>query len=306
MKTKKKEPDQRIVFVTGMSGAGKTSTLKTLEDLGYEAIDNLPISLLENLKLPSDGGDDPAERAGALPHSRDVAVGIDVRTREFDAKRVLAAIDRFRDLPGIETTLLFLECGTDELGNRFKATRRRHPLALDRPVSDGIKQERAVVAALKERADLIIDSTGKSLPDFRQEIESHFSGAGSPGLAIFVTSFSFARGVPRDADLMFDVRFLNNPHYDEKLRDLSGLDEPVQKFLANDPDFVPFFDNLIQMLKPLLPRYAAEGKSYLTIAIGCTGGKHRSVATAEKLAAWLELKRYGPHVTHRDLEKGSE
>ena len=297
---KPKNPNQRIVFVTGMSGAGKTSTLKALEDLGYEAIDNLPVSLLETLKLPSEA------EAGDLPHSRDVAVGIDVRTREFDSRRVLAAIDRFRGLPNIDTTLLFLECGTDELGNRFKATRRRHPLALDRPVSDGIKQERTVVAPLKERADLIIDSTGKALPDFRRELENHFTGVGSPGLAIFVTSFSFARGVPRDADLMFDVRFLDNPHYVEELRDLTGLDPAVQAFVTEDRDFVPFFDNLTHLLKPLLPRYAAEGKSYLTIAIGCTGGKHRSVMTAEKLAAWLEKKGYGPQVTHRDLEKGRE
>lgn len=288
---------QQMVFVTGMSGAGKTSTLKILEDLGYEAIDNLPVSLLESLKNPDHGEN------GDLPRSVDVAVGIDVRTREFDAERVLNAIARFRNRDDIETTLLFLECGTDELGNRYKATRRRHPLALDRPVSDGIKQERLVVAPLKQAANLVIDSTGKSLPDFRREIESHFSSARSPGLAVFVTSFSFAKGVPRDADLMFDVRFLNNPHYDEKLRPMSGLDQPVRDYVKADPDYASFMANLQTLLTPLLPRYAAEGKSYLTIGIGCTGGRHRSVSIAEELASWLDQAGFAPQIAHRDLEK---
>jgi len=288
---------QQMVFVTGMSGAGKTSTLKILEDLGYEAIDNLPVSLLESLKNPEYGEN------GDLPRSVDVAVGIDVRTREFDAERVLNAIARFRNRDDIETTLLFLECGTDELGNRYKATRRRHPLALDRPVSDGIKQERLVVAPLKQAANLVIDSTGKSLPDFRREIESHFSSARSPGLAVFVTSFSFAKGVPRDADLMFDVRFLNNPHYDEKLRPMSGLDQPVRDYVKADPDYASFMANLQTLLTPLLPRYAAEGKSYLTIGIGCTGGRHRSVSIAEELASWLDQAGFAPQIAHRDLEK---
>lgn len=288
---------QRIVFVTGMSGAGKTSTLKILEDLGYEAIDNLPMSLLEGFKLPD------ADQAGDLPHSVDVAVGIDVRTREFDADRVLAAINRFRARVDIDTTLLFLECGTDDLGDRYKATRRRHPLALDRPVSDGIKHERTVVAPLKQAADLTIDSTGKALPDFRHEIERHFSSARSPGLAIFVTSFSFATGVPRDADLMFDVRFLNNPHYVEALKPMSGLDQSVRDFVKADPDYAAFFNNLKTLLAPLLPRYAEEGKSYLTIGIGCTGGRHRSVSVAEELGAWLAESGFDPQIAHRDLEK---
>lgn len=291
---------QRIVFVTGMSGAGKTSTLKILEDLGYEAIDNLPLSMLENLKLPD------AEQHGDLPQSTDVAVGIDVRTREFDAERALAAIQRFRDRPNIETTLLFLDCGTDELGNRYKATRRRHPLALDRPVSDGIKHERLVVAPLKRASNLMIDSTGKALPDFRREIESHFSSARSPGLAVFVTSFSFAKGIPRDADLMFDVRFLTNPHYDETLRPMSGLDAPVRRYVMEDPGYASFFENLTALIGPLLPRYAEEGKSYLTIGVGCTGGRHRSVSVAEELANWLKGDGYQPQIVHRDLEKPSK
>ena len=290
----------RIVFVTGMSGAGKTSALKTLEDLGYEAIDNLPVSLLETLNLP--GG----TSAGGCAPGTDVAVGIDVRTREFDAGRVIAAIDRFRKRRDLHTTLLFLECGTDELGDRFKATRRRHPLAHDRPVSDGIKHERTLVAPLKRAADLVIDSTGKTVPDFRHKIEDHLSNARSPGLSIFITSFSFALGVPRDADLVFDVRFLNNPHYDPALRDLSGIDRPVGDFVSTDPDFAVFLDNLTALLEPLLPRYTAEGKSYLTIAIGCTGGRHRSVFVTERLAQWLRKRDLAPKVSHRDLEKAGK
>jgi len=290
----------RIVFVTGMSGAGKSSTLKVLEDLGYEAIDNLPVSLLAGFKLPD------ADGAGSLSHATHTAIGIDVRSRDFDANRLLAEISRFRDDPAAEVTLLFMECGTDELGNRFKTTRRRHPLALDRPVSDGIKQERALIAPLKTAADLVIDTTGKNLPDFRREMVGHFSEAASPGLQIFVTSFSFARGVPRDADMMFDVRFLANPHYEAALKDQTGRDEAVQAFIDGDPDFRGFLDNLTRLLAPLLPRYASEGKSYLTIAVGCTGGRHRSVYVAERLADWLSGQGLAPTLAHRDLEKTAE
>ncbi len=283
---------QRIVFVTGMSGAGKSTTLKAFEDLGYEAIDNLPVALLGGFTMPGDAG-----------HPANAAIGIDVRSRDFDARRLLAEIGRFRADPATAVTLLFLECGTDELGDRFKTTRRRHPLALDRPVSDGIKQERVLLAPLKAAADLVIDTTGKTLPDFRREMDSHFAEATSPGLTVFVTSFSFARGVPRDADLMFDVRFLGNPHYEDALRDRTGRDGAVQAFIENDPDFGGFMANLTALLGPLLPRYASEGKSYLTIAIGCTGGRHRSVFVAERLAAWLNDNGHAPKLSHRDLEK---
>ena len=283
---------QRIVFVTGMSGAGKSTTLKSFEDLGYEAIDNLPVALLGGFTMPGDAG-----------HPANAAIGIDVRSRDFDANRLLAEIERFRRDPATVVTLLFLECGTDELGDRFKTTRRRHPLALDRPVSDGIKQERVLLAPLKAAADLVIDTTGKTLPDFHHEMDSHFAEATSPGLTVFVTSFSFARGVPRDADLMFDVRFLSNPHYEEALRDRTGRDDAVQTFIENDPDFDGFMANLTALLEPLLPRYASEGKSYLTIAVGCTGGRHRSVFVAERLAAWLSGNGHAPKLSHRDLEK---
>jgi RNase adapter protein RapZ len=286
------ESKRRIVFVTGVSGAGKSTALNVFEDLGYETIDNLPVSLLSSLALSEVG--------------RMIAIGIDVRARDFHARNLLGEIDRLKSAPDVDVTVLFLDCEDTKLENRFSATRRRHPLAQNRRVLDGIKQERELIGPLKEAADMVVDTTDHTVTDFRYLMEEHFSSADTNDLTIFVTSFSFAKGAPRDADLVFDVRFLKNPHYVDDLRPLCGLDSPVGEYIAADPDFSDFTENLKQLLGPLLPRYAEEGKRYLTLAIGCTGGRHRSVFLAETLASWILSTGRQAQIHHRDLENAGK
>ncbi|MDJ0950769.1 MAG: RNase adapter RapZ [Alphaproteobacteria bacterium] len=279
----------RIVVVTGMSGAGKSSALKALEDLGYEAVDNLPLSLLLNLIEPKES------------FARPLAVGVDIRTRDFGVQAFLDAVERLTSQAGQDTKLLFVDCDNEVLRRRFTETRRRHPLALDRPVTDGIRHEREMLTPLHDRADVLIDTTGYHPADLRQDVEVHFGDRAVAGLSIFVTSFAYRYGLPRQADLVFDVRFLRNPHYVEDLQPLTGQDEAVGAYIAEDPAFESFFSALTGMLAPLLPRFDAEGKSYLTIAIGCTGGRHRSVFVAEKLAAWLSAEGHSASRHHRDI-----
>lgn len=279
----------RVVIVTGMSGAGKSSALKLLEDMGYEAVDNLPLSLLAGFVRPQQGFERP------------LAIGVDVRTRDFEVQPLLEAMERLGAEADVDVSLLFLDCDDETLRRRFTTTRRPHPLAPDRPITDGIARERDALAPLMERADMVIDTTDYRLADLRQDIETHFTAVAGPGLAVFVVSFSYRHGLPHGADLVFDVRFLGNPHYEPELRPLTGLDEAVGRHIAGDPDFESFFSGLTGMLRPLLPRFDAEGKSYLTIAIGCTGGRHRSVFVAEKLASWLAQEGHHVSCHHRDI-----
>ncbi|MSO92383.1 MAG: RNase adapter RapZ [Rhodospirillales bacterium] len=289
-------PRATVVLVTGMSGAGKSSTLKALEDLGYEAVDNLPLSLLRTLVLT----EQPAFADGGF--ARPLAIGVDIRTRDFDAADFLAKFDQLQGKADLAVSLVFLECDDEVLGNRFAETRRRHPLAQDRPVRDGLRHERQLLLPIKQRATVVLDTTNKRLPDLKRALATLFGSATRPALSVFVTSFSYARGLPREADLVFDVRFLDNPHYVGKLRPLTGRDSAVGEYIEKDSGFRQFFGTLTGLLTPLLPRYAAEGKSYLTIAIGCTGGRHRSVFVAERLGAWLQGKGENVHVQHRDLD----
>ena len=281
---------RRLVLVTGMSGAGRSTALRILEDEGYEAIDNLPLNLLEAV-------------VGAVGLKRPIAVGVDIRTRDFAVGPVLERLDALTADPRFAATLLFVDCEDEVLGRRFTETRRRHPLAQDRPVADGIVAERRLLAPLRERAELMIDSSNLTPADFRTWLLGHVGLDSAGGMAVFVTSFSFRQGLPREADLVFDVRFLANPHYDPELRPLSGRDAAVADYIGRDPGFGPFLDHLTQMLAPLLPRYEREGKSYLTIAIGCTGGRHRSVFLAERLAAWLGAQGRSVHLDHRDIAR---
>ncbi|OJX79561.1 RNase adapter RapZ [Magnetospirillum sp. 64-120] len=277
----------RAVIVTGLSGAGKTSALKVLEDLGYEAVDNLPVMLLSNLMIG--GGERP------------LAVGIDIRTRDFGVEPVLAEIDRIMAETGRAVRLLFLDCDDEVLRRRFTETRRRHPLAADRPLIDGIRHERELVSPLKRRADVVFDTSNLAPGEFKRVLSSHFGLDGDRGLMVFVTSFAYREGLPREADLVFDARFLANPHYVPELKPLTGRDQGVADYVSADPAFADFFDSLTRLLAPLLPRFAAEGKSYLTIAIGCTGGRHRSVYTAERLAQWLKDQGARVELRHREL-----
>jgi UPF0042 nucleotide-binding protein len=283
-----------VILVTGMSGAGKSTALKVLEDLGYEAIDNLPLYLLSRLLAPKEDG------LSATPLDA-VAVDVDIRTRDFDADAFLSEITPLTARDDLALKLLFLECDDSVLRRRFTETRRRHPLASDRPVIDGIAHERRLMLRLRDNADLVIDSSHLSIPEFRQLMTQHFALDAGPEMAVSVTSFSYRRGLPREADLVFDVRFLANPHYVETLRAESGKDADVAAYIEKDPAFAHFFDSLSGMLLNLLPHYAREGKSYLTVAIGCTGGRHRSVYVAERLSR--ELGSHGQVVSlhHRDM-----
>jgi len=280
-----------VVVVTGLSGAGKSLTLKWLEDLGYEAVDNLPLSMLGALLRGGEPG-------------KPLAIGIDIRTRDFGAQSMMAELDRLQEKTKVPLFLLFLESDDEVLSRRFTETRRRHPLAIDRPLLDGIAHERKLVSPLKSRADLVIDTSSLAPVELRRVLAGHFQREAKAPLLLFVTSFSYRRGLPREADLVFDVRFLDNPHYVPELKPHSGRDEDVAAFIAADPGFAPFFAGLTSLIRPLLPRFTAEGKSYLTIAIGCTGGRHRSVYVAEKLAAWLREQGQQVDLRHRDLEEG--
>ncbi|WP_424810958.1 RNase adapter RapZ [Roseococcus sp. YIM B11640] len=279
-----------FVLVTGMSGAGKASILRALEDLGFESVDNPPLAILGALVEESFGP---------------LAVGIDARTRGFDAQEVLAALARLKAEPGIVPSLVFATAEEDVLLRRYTETRRRHPLAPGGPlgsrVQDGIAREAALLAPLREAAELVLDTSHLPLPDLRRMIESRFRPEGAPGLAIHVQSFAFPKGLPREADLVFDLRFLANPHYDPVLKPLTGRDAAVAEYVAADPDFAGFWTRLTGFIEPLLPRYVAEGKKYLTIALGCTGGRHRSVFVTEKLTAHLRQQGWRADLTHREL-----
>jgi len=283
----------RVVLVTGVSGAGRSTVMKSFEDLGYEAVDNLPLTLLENLVL---GG--PAERPPLV-------VGIDIRTRDFGVESLIAGLDRLLASGQVNVTLLFLDCEDEVLVRRYTETRRRHPLAADRPVADGLRLERRMLADLRKRSDLIIDTSQLSPGALKEEISRRFSVGLQSGLALLITSFSYRYGLPREADLVFDARFLTNPYYDTALRDMTGQDRPVGEFITRDQDFATFLDGLGAMLSVLLPRYEKEGKSYLTIAVGCTGGRHRSVFVAEKLGEMLGSNGRRIHLTHRDIQRSA-
>ena len=280
-----------ILIVSGMSGAGKSSTLKALEDMDYEAVDNLPLGLVETLLASAEGGDGPP---------RPLAFGIDTRTRSFDAEALVARLRALRS-DGVDIRLLYLDCSDDELTRRFSETRRRHPLAADRPAADGIGRERSLTAPLRRWADMVIDTTGLSVADLRRRIGERLGRHGEGGLTVTIESFGFAGGLPRDADLVFDMRFLANPHWDVTLRPLTGQDPAVAAFVAADPAYAPAVDRIADLLLTLLPGYGAEGKAYLTIAVGCTGGRHRSVAVAHELHARLSAAGHAPHLVHRDV-----
>ena len=285
---------RRVTLVTGMSGAGKTVALKALEDSGYEAVDNLPLSLLGSLVQVG-------ERAAPA-----LAIGIDTRTRDFAPDPVIAALVELRRQPEVDARLVFLDAEDEVLRRRFTETRRRHPLAMDRPVLDGIQAERGLLWPLKERADVVIDTTALAQGELRQIVQERLADALHPGLVVGIVSFAYRHVLPREADLVFDVRFLANPYYVAALQPHSGRDEEVGAFIERDTGFRPFFDGLTAMLGALLPRYEREGKSYLTVAVGCTGGRHRSVFVAERLARWLAGDRRRVNLVHRDLDRRAD
>lgn len=287
-------PPRRVVLLTGMSGAGLSTALKAFEDVGYEAVDNLRLGLIPTLVA-----DNKVTSAPAL------AVAVDTRNAGFAVEDLLEMAETLAACRELRTQLVFLECSDEALQRRFTETRRRHPLAVDRPVMDGIRREREILWRLRDAADHVIDSSLMSIHDLRRVIAEQYRLDTAQGLSLYVTSFSFRHGVPRESDLVFDVRFLANPHWDPKLRPLTGQDAAVAAYVRNDADYAAFIEHLTQLLVPLLPRYLQEGKSYLTVAIGCTGGRHRSVVVAEELATRLAGNGYIVGVGHRDLDRGA-
>jgi UPF0042 nucleotide-binding protein len=291
------------VLVTGLSGGGKASVLRALEDVGYEAVDNPPLTMLEEMVSRSE---------------RSLAIGVDARTRGFDAGLVLNALGRLRANPGLRTELVYAWADENTLLQRYSESRRRHPLAPDGRVADGIAAEQTVTAALRERADLFVDTSELPIAALRRLIERHFgpdSGETEHRLVVSLVSFAYPRGLPREADLVFDARFLRNPHYDPILQPRTGLDSEVGAYIEADPDYQVFFGKIAGLVELLLPRFVQEGKKYATITFGCTGGRHRSVHLVEALAAHLgSLPSAGGadgevgsgwrlHVAHRELAR---
>lgn len=286
-------PRQRVLLVTGLLGAGKTTALKVLEDLGWETIDNFPIRLLDRL---IDSPDAPA------PDLRPpLAIGFDSRTRGFDPNKVIDRVKRLVGRDDLELTTLFLDCAGQELERRYNETRRRHPLAQDLPAASGIAAERETMEPLRRWADMVISTTDFTSNDLQQAIRERFGRDAPMGTTVTITSFGFSRGMPPVADLVFDMRFLNNPHWDPELRPKTGQDAPVGDFIRKDPAFDQAFGRIRDLILLLLPRYQAQGKAYVNIAFGCTGGRHRSVFTAEQMANALRAAGYTPSVLHRNL-----
>jgi UPF0042 nucleotide-binding protein len=295
---------RRVVLVTGLSGAGKASILHVLEDLGYEAVDNPPLRLMEDLMTR---GERPA------------AIGVDTRSRGFDPQAILAAMARLKRNPALRPELVFAYADEASLLRRYTETRRRHPLAPTSRVSDGVAAEVAMTAPLREAADLLLDTSDLPLPMLRRMIEQRFSGTeqNEVGMTVSLISFAYPAGLPREAELVFDARFLRNPHYDPILRPRTGLDPAVAAYVEADPDFAPFMEKLTDLLTLLLPRFVQEGKKYASIAVGCTGGRHRSVRVVQLLAERLRALQPGlcqgtaesgakvwrVAVTHRELSR---
>lgn len=281
---------RRLVLVTGPSGAGRSSAIRVLEDLGYEAIDNMPLRLMRAL-LNNPATDAP------------LALGIDPRNRDFSITAITDALGQIAAVPGLVPELLYLDCSTNVLLNRFSETRRRHPLAAADRVEAGIQREMELLAPLRARADILIDTSDLNVHELRTEVEHWFSPGGQSQLAVSVQSFSYKRGLPRSVDMVFDCRFLKNPYWDPKLRACNGKDKAVQAYVQSDPRAAEFEQKVRDMTLWLLPAYLEEGKSHLSVAFGCTGGQHRSVAMAESLAAALAQASWQVSIRHRELDR---
>lgn len=296
--TASRDTRRRFVVVTGLSGAGRGTALNALEDMGYVAVDNVPLPLLGDLMRSTAGS--PGEMAAPL------AFGVDTRTFGFDPHDLVRRMRDLRQRPDITARLLFLDCDGEALQRRYTESRRPHPLAPDRPAKDGIGEERKQIGWMRDSADIVIDTSALSPHAFKQLLAGHFALGRSLATRLSVMSFSYRRGLPREADLVFDVRFLKNPHYEPLLKPLTGRNATVAAYVASDVGYRPFLDSLKGLIGPLLPRFDAEGKSYLTIAIGCTGGRHRSVAVAEEVAEWLRGTGRSVTLSHRDAEAAGE
>ncbi|SDI95864.1 RNase adapter RapZ [Aliiruegeria lutimaris] len=280
-------PVSRIVLVTGPSGAGRSTAIRALEDLGYEVIDNLPLSLVPRLL---EGG----------PQGPALALGIDTRNRDFSTG---AFLDLLARLDEQDVELLYLDCEPEILLRRYSETRRRHPLAPAESPTEGIARDFDLMNPIRARADIVIDTSELTIHELRAEIDRWFGHAPDSRLALSVHSFSYKRGLPRGLDMVFDCRFLRNPYWEPKLRGLDGLSKEVSDYVAEDPRFDAFFDKVRDLALLLIPAYVEEGKSYLAIGFGCTGGQHRSVTVAERLGNTLANAGWQVSIRHRELER---
>ena len=284
--TARARPLPRLLLVTGMSGAGKSTVLDALEDLGWDVVDNLPVDLLDDFV-----------HGGGECRTVPAAVGMDVRSRGFDPDSLP---DLIRSMSDVAPELLYLDCGNLELIKRYDATRRLHPLAPDRPAEDGIARERRLTFPLRAAADTVLDTTDLTPAELRDELRLRYGGS-SDQPVLTIASFSFARGISRTADLVFDLRFVPNPHWVDELRPLTGQDDQVRDYLAEQPEWGEALDRIESLLIDWIPRYWTAGKSYVTVAFGCTGGRHRSVAAAVEMGERLRRAGFSPNIRHRDL-----
>lgn len=278
-----------IIIITGLSGAGHTTALKILEDFGYDVVDNLPLSLFDQLVHLNNDFHQP------------LAVGIDVRTYGFLPEKLIEHRRTLGERTDIKPYLVFLDCDDQVLYRRFNATRRRHPYRADRPVLQSIAAERQFLGSLKQAADLVINTSGFTPNDLKRVLHGHFPLEEEKKLHLSIISFSYQQGLPNEADIVWDARFLQNPFYDSDLKPLSGKDQKVANFIHQDPNYAVFQKNVTHFLTSLLDAYAQSGKSYLTLAFGCTGGQHRSVLLAEECAQFLQTQGFQADVIHRDL-----
>ncbi|WP_246022481.1 RNase adapter RapZ [Pararhodobacter zhoushanensis] len=280
----------RVVMVTGPSGAGRSSAINALEDLGFESIDNLPLSLIPRLL------DGP-------PLPRPLALGLDARNRDFSSEALIELVDRLHRLPGVASDLLYLDCDADTLVRRYSETRRRHPLSPEGAPMQGIEHELELLQPVRERADVLIDTTRLTPHQLRAEISQWFAPRDGRPMSLAIQSFSYKRGLPRGVDMVFDCRFLANPHWVPELRDRDGRDPAVAEHVAADPRYDDFFERVRGLISSLLDAFVDEGKTSLTIAFGCTGGKHRSVALAEKMSRVLAEQGWRVSKRHRELDR---
>lgn len=285
--------DQRVVLVTGPSGAGRSTAINVLEDIGYEAIDNLPLSLLPRL-------------LAGPPLDHPMALGIDVRNRDFNVSAMIEMMNTLARMDTVAAELLYLDCTTDVLVRRYSETRRRHPMAPAESTLQGIERELDLLVPIRATADVLLDTSELSPHDLRAEVERWFAPDTGQRLAISVHSFSYKRGVPRGIDMIFDCRFLKNPYWEETLRRFDGRDAEVANFVATDARFAEFFEKIQALVEMLLPAYIDEGKAHFSIGFGCTGGQHRSVAVAEKLVNALARSEWRVSIRHREMERRAQ
>ena len=279
-----------IVLVTGPSGAGRSTAINALEDIGFEVIDNLPLSLLPRL-------------LEGPPPTRPLALGLDVRNRDFGVDALIAVIDEVTSKSSLMAQVLYLDAAEEELVRRYSETRRRHPLAPADTPTVGVAAERALLVPVRARADVLIETTGLSPHDLRAEVERWFGSTEGRQLAVSLHSFSYKRGLPRGMDIVMDCRFLRNPHWDADLRPKDGRSQAVADYVAQDPRFPAFFEKVKALIDLLLPAHSDEGKAHLSIGFGCTGGKHRSVMMTEQMASALAQEGWHVSKRHRELER---